>query len=90
MQALKYARASSVDEAVQMLRDGGLASLIRDDGIRGVTSNPTILEKAIGAGEGYDEQLAQCAGAGRSVEETYWDVVLADIRSATEVLRPLA
>jgi transaldolase len=70
-----------------LLTGGGLARLVADDGIRGVTSNPTILEKAIGAGEGYDEQLAACAAEGRSVEETYWDVVLDDIRAATKVLR---
>src|SRR2546425_967285 len=40
-----------------LVRGGGLARLIEDDGIRGVTSNPTILDKAIAAGEGYDEQL---------------------------------
>ena len=62
-----------------LLTGGGLAKLVADDGIRGVTSNPTILEKAIGAGEGYDEQLAACAAAGKSVEDTYWEVVLDDI-----------
>jgi transaldolase len=72
-----------------LLRDGGLAALVRDDGIRGVTSNPTILEKAIGAGDGYDEHLAACAARGLSVDETYWEVVLADIRHAAEVLRPV-
>ena len=72
-----------------LLTGGGLARLVADDGIRGVTSNPTILEKAIGAGEGYDEQLAACAAAGKSVEDTYWEVVLDDIRAATEVLRPV-
>jgi transaldolase len=72
-----------------LLTRGGLARLVADDGIKGVTSNPTILEKAIGAGEGYDEQLARCAAEGRSVEETYWDVVLDDIRSATGILRPV-
>jgi transaldolase len=72
-----------------LLTGGGLAQLVADDGIRGVTSNPTILEKAIGAGEGYDDQLSECAAQGRSVEDTYWDVVLDDIRAATGVLRPV-
>jgi transaldolase len=70
-----------------LLTGGGLRKLVEVDGIRGVTSNPTILEKAIGAGEGYDEQLAACAEAGKSIEDTYWDVVVDDIRAATEVLR---
>ena len=62
-----------------LVREGGLARLVEDDGIRGVTSNPTILDKAIAAGEGYDEQLVQCARDGASIEATYWTIVLDDI-----------
>ena len=47
-----------------LLTGGGLANLIANDGIRGVTSNPTIFEKAMAAGEGYDSELAQCARDG--------------------------
>ena len=72
-----------------LLTGGGLAKLVGDDGIRGVTSNPTILDKAIEAGEGYDEQLAECAADGMSIEDTYWAVVLDDIVAATDVLRPV-
>jgi transaldolase len=72
-----------------LLTGGGLKKLVEVDGIRGVTSNPTILDKAIGAGEGYDEQLAECAKRGLSIEDTYWDVVIDDITSATDVLRPV-
>ena len=43
-----------------LVRGGGLAAArSTDDGIRGVTSNPTIFEKAIAGGEGYDEQLLE-------------------------------
>jgi len=72
-----------------LLQNGELAKLVSDDGIRGVTSNPTILGKAIDAGEGYDEQLQQCAADGMSIEDTYWAVVLRDIVAATDVLRPV-
>jgi transaldolase len=72
-----------------LLTGGGLQKLVTDDGIRGVTSNPTILDKAIGAGAGYDEQLAACAERGLSIEDTYWDVVIDDIVAATDVLRPV-
>ena len=72
-----------------LLQGGGLAKLVSDDGIRGVTSNPTILDKAIDKGEGYDEQLMQCASDGMSIEDTYWAVVLRDIVAATDVLRPV-
>ncbi|MGZ8752388.1 MAG: transaldolase [Acidimicrobiia bacterium] len=66
---------------------GGLASMIADDGIRGVTSNPTILQKALAAGEGYDSQLADLARAGMSTDAIYWELVLADIGAAADVLR---
>jgi transaldolase len=72
-----------------LLTGGGLAKLVSDDGIRGVTSNPTILDKAIDAGEGYDEQLVECAKKGLSIEDTYWAVVLDDIVAATKVLEPV-
>jgi transaldolase len=72
-----------------LLQGGGLAKLVADDGMRGVTSNPTILDKAIDAGEGYDEQLQQCAADGMSIEDTYWAVVLRDIVAAADVLRPV-
>jgi transaldolase len=72
-----------------LISGGGLASLVNDDGIRGVTSNPTILDKAIDAGEGYDDQLMQCARDGLSIEDTYWAVVVDDIIAATKVLEPV-
>jgi transaldolase len=72
-----------------LLSGGGLARLRDDDGIRGVTSNPTILDKAIDAGEGYDDQLVACARDGRSIEDTYWAVVLQDIQTATDEMRPV-
>jgi transaldolase len=72
-----------------LITSGGLASLVSDDGIRGVTSNPTILDKAIDAGEGYDDQLMQCARDGLSIEDTYWAVVVDDIIAATKVLEPV-
>jgi transaldolase len=62
--------------------------LIEGDGIRGVTSNPTIFEKAMASGEGYDEQLAELARAGAPVDSVYWALVLDDIRHAADVLRP--
>ena len=50
-----------------LVTGGGLRQLIDDDGIRGVTSNPTILDKAMGEGAAYDEELKQCAAEGLSI-----------------------
>jgi len=71
-----------------LLESGGLQSYI-DQGIRGVTSNPTILEKAISSSNLYDTQIAELKAQGLDTEAVYWKIVEQDIKAATEVLRPL-
>ncbi len=68
------------------LTSGELARL-RDSGIRGLTSNPTILQKAIEGSADYDDQFRALASGG--VLDTYWALVLEDIRAALGVFRPL-
>jgi len=75
--------------ARSLLRDGGLQRLIDDDGIRGVTSNPTIFEKAMGTGTDYDEGLKACAAAGMSIEDSYWHLVTEDVGHAADLFRPV-
>jgi transaldolase len=70
------------------LRDGTLARMVAD-GIRGVTANPTIFAKAIEGSADYDEQFSSLAAAGWSVEDAYWELVVADISAALAVLRPV-
>jgi len=69
------------------LKDGSLARLV-DEGIRGVTSNPTIFAKAIEGGEEYDEQFRDLL-VDHSVEEAYWEMTITDIVEALGVLRPV-
>jgi len=72
-----------------MLLNGELARL-RDAGIRGQTSNPTIFEKAISSGGAdYDEQLGDLARGGGSATDAYWSLVLQDINGALDVWAPL-
>ena len=68
-------------------RDGTLQRLV-DEGIRGVTSNPTIFQKAITSSADYDEQFAE-ATRRLSVEDAYWELVVDDIRHACDVLAPV-
>ena len=68
-------------------RDGTLQQLV-DQGIRGVTSNPTIFQKAIAASSDYDDQFAELTRR-LSVEDAYWELVIDDIRHACDVLRPV-
>jgi len=62
---------------------------ISEDGIRGVTSNPTIFEKAVSTGPEYDAQFAELARERVSVPEAYERIVTDDIRAAADVLRPV-
>src|SRR5918994_5820595 len=70
------------------LHDGTLARLVTD-GIRGVTANPTIFAKAIEGSADYDQEFAALTAAGCSVEDAYWELVVADITAALAVLRPV-
>lgn len=58
-------------------------------GIRGLTSNPTIFQKAIEGSDLYDAQFHQCLEQGLSVEDTYWELVKSDIVAAADIFRPL-
>ena len=68
------------------LRDGTLARLV-DDGIRGVTANPTIFARAIEGSDAYDTQFAALISEGRRIDDAYWQLVVDDITHASEVLR---
>lgn len=60
-----------------------------DRGVRGITSNPTIFQKAMSSGTDYDAQLGELLASGRSVEDSYWDLVIKDIHDALAMLRPV-
>jgi transaldolase len=70
------------------LRDGELEGWV-ERGVRGVTSNPTIFAKAIEGSADYDEQFGSLVHDGTSVEDSYWELVKADIEDATRILRPV-
>jgi transaldolase len=72
-----------------LISSGGLLRLVSENGITGVTSNPTIFEKAISGGREYDKQIHALATRGAGVMEAYKEIVTEDIRSAADVLRPV-
>lgn len=67
------------------IEGGDLARLV-ESGIRGVTSNPTIFEKAMTGSDAYDEQFADLVGSG-SVDDAFWDMAVDDVTHACGVLR---
>jgi transaldolase len=70
------------------LASGELARWV-DRGVRGITSNPTIFQKAIAAGTDYDDEFRGLIAAGTPVPDAYWQLVISDIRAALGLLRPV-
>ncbi len=67
---------------------GDLQKLL-DQGVRGVTSNPSIFEKAIAGSVDYDADISQLVSEDKSVDEIYEALALEDIAQAADLLRPL-
>jgi transaldolase len=71
-----------------LLRDGNLERRIRDDAVTGMTSNPTIFEKALSEGTDYDDQLRTFAG-GLPAPVVFEAITTTDVRDACDVFRPV-
>jgi transaldolase len=81
----KYGQSPWIDNLNRpSIRDGGLAGLVAS-GIRGVTSNPTIFEKAMTSSDAYDEQFARLI-ASDTPEAAFWEMAIDDVRQACEIL----
>ncbi len=72
-----------------MIASGDLVRRVTHEGLRGITSNPSIFEKAIAESPDYDQDIARAAAAGRSAAEIYEELVTGDLRNACDVLRPV-
>ncbi|MDA8218400.1 MAG: bifunctional transaldolase/phosoglucose isomerase [Dehalococcoidales bacterium] len=68
---------------------GELRQMIEEDGLRGVTSNPSIFEKAIAGSHDYDEAIHALALEGKSVQEMYQALTVEDVQRAADLFRPL-
>lgn len=73
----------------EMIKDGTLRRMIKQDGLRGVTSNPDIFQKAISGSTLYDDQVKKLALAGRDASEIYEGLAVEDIRKAADILKPV-
>jgi transaldolase len=71
------------------ITSGELKRRVAEQGLRGVTSNPTIFEKAISKSRDYDEQIRRLVEHGASVPQIYEQVVIKDIQDACDILRPV-
>lgn len=73
----------------KVLTNGELKARIDNDALRGVTSNPAIFEKAIGGSADYDDTIQAQARQGKSTEEIYIGLAVADVQAACDLFRPL-
>ena len=73
----------------EWLRDGTLQKLIDEDAVVGVTSNPTIFQKAMSEGGWYDEQLRELVQQEDDLREIFWQLAVADVKEACDLLRPV-
>lgn len=73
----------------ELVHSGELARLIRDEGLRGMTSNPTIFEKAIAGSADYDDDIRLLAPRGATAAEIVEALMVADVRAACDAFRAL-
>src|SRR6188472_4188921 len=72
-----------------LLCSGELKRLIGEDGLRAMTSNPTIFEKAIAGSQLYDDDIRRMSESGLSAAEIFESLAVRDVQAACDVFRPL-
>jgi transaldolase len=73
----------------ELIRSGELQRLVAEDNVTGGTSNPSIFEKAVGAGDAYDDDIRRLVDEGRSLTEIFDALTITDIRLSCETFRPI-
>jgi transaldolase len=96
MSVNRLARLSELGQSVwidnlsrPLISDGGLTRLMEDDAIVGVTSNPTIFQKALAEGDAYDEQLREVVARESDDTEVFLELATRDVADACDLLRPV-
>jgi transaldolase len=77
------------DLSRERIESGNLADMVKDHGVVGVTTNPTIFAGALSDGESYADQVAQLRAAGATLDEAVFELTTTDVRDACDVLRPV-
>jgi transaldolase len=73
----------------ELMDSGKLQQLIDEDGLTGITSNPSIFEKAVDSSSDYDEDIRKLAAEGKSNEEIFFGFAVNDIQRAVDILKPV-
>lgn len=77
------------DLSRERIESGNLAELVRESGVKGVTTNPTIFAGALSQGERYAEQVAELKASGADVDTAVFEITTTDVKQACDVLRPV-
>jgi transaldolase len=85
----EFGQSMWLDYISRSLIDSGKLKNLIDQGLRGMTSNPTIFDKAVSSSTDYDERIRQLYEAGKSTFEIYDDITVKDIQDAADLLMPI-
>ena len=72
-----------------LYRSGRLEKMIREDGLAGMTSNPTIFQKAIADSDLYDEDIREIGAGGKDAGQIFEGLAVRDVQGAADVFRPV-
>src|SRR3954447_13476925 len=72
----------------EMIESGELERLIEEDAVVGVTSNPSIFQKALDSGDSYDEQMREVMDRETDDKEVFFELAITDVQNACDILRP--
>lgn len=87
---LQYGQSYWLDNlSRQMISNGDLQKRVSEQGLRGITSNPSIFNKAIMGSDEYDEQIKKLAKEGKTVQEIYEALTVKDVQDACDIMKPV-
>lgn len=87
---LEYGQSCWLDNlSREIIKNGELEKRFKNEGLRGITSNPKVFMKAISNGELYDGQIHELAKRGKNPQEIYEALAVEDIKNACGLLRPV-
>ena len=90
IELLKYGQSYWLDNLTRgKIKSGEIKKRVTQQGLRGITSNPSIFNKAITSGSDYDNQIKQLVGQRKGVHEIYEALTIKDVQDACDILRPV-
>src|ERR1700761_8653319 len=87
---LNYGQSYWLDNLTRKkITSGELKKRVTEQGLRGITSNPSIFHKAITGSEDYDAQIKELVNKGLTPQQVYDDLTIKDVQNACDVLKPV-